>query len=147
MPMMLAVIGGDPERFKPFVELYHRASEKLGRPVRAIGVHSTGYVADTDAQAREEFWPEYKRLRDRIGTERGWPPLKRANFDLQADHGSLYVGAPETVARKIVAVVNSLGISRFDMKYSSGTLPHEKLLRSIELYGSKVIPLVRDILG
>jgi alkanesulfonate monooxygenase SsuD/methylene tetrahydromethanopterin reductase-like flavin-dependent oxidoreductase (luciferase family) len=144
--MMLAIVGGEPRRFTPFVELYHRAFEKLGRPVQAIGAHSTGYVADTDLRARDELWPHYKVLRDRIGAERGMPPIGRATFDLEADRGSLYVGAPKTVARKIVTTVRTLGISRFDMKYSAGQLPHENLLRSIELYGREVIPLVRDML-
>jgi probable LLM family oxidoreductase len=147
LPMILAVIGGEAQRFRPMVELYCLAFEKLGRPAKAIGVHSTGYVADGDAQAREELWADYKRLRDRIGAERGWAPISRAKFDVEVDRGSLYVGSPETVARKIVATVQALGLSRFDMKYSVGTLPHEKLLRSIELYGSKVIPIVRDLLA
>jgi probable LLM family oxidoreductase len=147
LPMMLAIIGGDPKRFRPYIDLYHRAFEELGRPVQPIGVHSPGYVADTDQQAREELWPDYKQMRDRIGAERGWPPMTRAEFDREADQGSLYVGAPETVARKIAATAKALGISRFDMKYSAGPLPHEKLMRSVELYGSKVIPLVRDRLA
>ena len=147
LPLMLAIIGGEPQRFRPFVDLYHRAREKLGRPTQEIGVHSPGYVGDNDAQAREELWPDYKRMRDRIGIERGWPPIGRSQFDLEVDRGSLFVGSSYTVARKIVTTVKSLGISRFNMKYSAGQLPHEKLLRSIELYGSKVIPLVRDMLG
>jgi probable LLM family oxidoreductase len=147
LPMMLAVIGGEAQRFMPMIELYRRSFERLGRPARAIGVHSTGYVADTDTQAREEVWADYKRMRDRIGRERGWPPIDRAKFDMETDRGSLYVGSPETVARKIATTARTLSISRFQMKYSIGTLPHEKLLRSIELYGSKVIPIVRDILG
>jgi probable LLM family oxidoreductase len=147
LPMMLAIIGGDPKRFRPYIDLYHRAFEELGRPVQPIGVHSPGYVADTDQQAREELWPDYKQMRDRIGAERGWPPMTRAEFDREADQGSLYVGAPETVARKIAATAKALGISRFDMKYSAGPLPHEKLMRSVELYGSRVIPLVRDRLA
>lgn len=147
LPMMLAVIGGEPQRFASLTELYHRAFEKRGRPVQAIGVHSAGYVADSDARARDEFWADYKPFRDRIGRERGWPPIERAKFDVEADRGSLYVGSPETVARRIAATAKTLAISRFDMKYSAGTLPHEKLLRSIELYGSKVIPIVRDMLG
>jgi len=146
LPLMLAIIGGDPRRFTPYVELYRRAYAEIGRPVRPIGVHSPGYVADTDAQAREELWPDYKRMRDRIGAERGWPPMTRAEFDQEADHGSLYVGSPETVARKIVATATALGISRFDMKYSAGALPHEKLMRCIELYGREVIPRVRSLL-
>jgi probable LLM family oxidoreductase len=147
MPLMLAIIGGDPKRFGRYVELYHHAFEQLGRPVPPIGVHSPGFVADTDAQAREALWPDYKQMRDRIGAERGWPPMGRAEFEQEADQGSLYVGSPETVARKIAATAEALGLSRFDMKYSAGSLSHEKLTRCIELYGGKVIPLVRDILG
>jgi probable LLM family oxidoreductase len=146
LPLMLAIIGGDPKRFAPYVDLYHRAYEQIGRPVRPIGVHSHGYVADTDAQAREELWPDYRRMRDRIGAERGWPPMTRAEFDQEADHGSLYVGSPGTVARRIAATAKALGLSRFDMKYSAGPLPHEKLMRSIELYGREVIPLTRSLL-
>jgi probable LLM family oxidoreductase len=147
LPLMLAIIGGDPRRFLPFVDLYKRAYAQLDRPVKPIGLHSHGYVADTDQQAREELWPHHKGMRDRIGAERGWPPVTRASFDQEADHGSLYVGAPETVARRIAATAKALGIARFDMKYSSGTLPHDKLMRSIELYGSKVMPLVRAMLA
>jgi probable LLM family oxidoreductase len=147
MPLMLAIIGGDPLRFRPYVELYHRAFQQLGRPVQAIGVHSPGYVADTDEQAREELWPDFKRMRDRIGAERGWPPMGRAEFDQEADQGSLYVGSPRTVARKIAATAEALGIARFDLKYSAGSLSHEKLMHSIALYGGEVIPLVRDMLG
>jgi probable LLM family oxidoreductase len=147
LPLMLAVIGGDPKRFAPYVDLYHRAFQQIGRPARPIGVHSPGYVADTDAQAREELWPDYKTMRDRIGKERGWPPMGRDEFVREADHGSLYVGSPETVARKIAATVRTLGIARFQLKYSAGPLPHDKLMRSIELYGSKVVPLVRDMLS
>lgn len=146
MPLMLAIIGGDPKRFLPYVDLYRRAFAQLRRPVQAIGVHSPGYVADTDEQARKELWPDYKRMRDRIGAERGWPPMERTEFDREADHGSLYVGSPETVAAKIAATANALGIARFDLKYSAGALPHDKLMRCIELYGSRVIPLVREIL-
>jgi probable LLM family oxidoreductase len=147
MPLMLAIIGGDPTRFKPYADLYHRALEQLGKPVLPIGVHSPGYVADSDEQAREELWPDYKRMRDRIGSERGWPPMQRAEFDSEASHGSLYVGSPETVARKIAATATALGISRFDMKYSAGGLSHEKIMQCISLYGSKVIPLVREMLA
>ena len=146
-PLMLAIIGGDPKRFLPYVDLYHRAFAQLGRPAQAIGLHAHGYVADSDEQAREELWPHYKASRDRIGAERGWPPVTRASFDYEADQGALNVGAPETVARKIAATAKALGITRFDMKYSQGTLPHAKLMRSIELYGRNVIPMVRDMLA
>jgi probable LLM family oxidoreductase len=147
LPLMLAIIGGDPKRFAPYVDLYHRAFGELGRPARPIGVHSPGYVADTDEQAREELWPDYKRMRDRIGAERGWPPMGRAEFEAEADHGSLYVGSPETVARKIAATVKALKVQRFQMKYSAGSLPHDKLMRCITLYGERVIPRVRELLG
>ncbi len=145
LPIMLAVIGGEPRRFRPLIDLYHSAMEKLGRPAREIGAHSVGHVATTDERAREEFWMSYQPMRDRIGAERGWQPIGRAQFEREIERGSLHVGAPETVARRIVETVTALGASRFDMKYSAGTMPHDKLLRSIELYGTKVIPLVRDM--
>ena len=147
LPLALAIIGGDPKRFRPYVDLYHRAFAQLGKPVLPIGIHSPGYVADTDAQAREELYPDYKRMRDRIGGERGWPPMGQDEFEREAELGSLYVGSPETVAHKIVATVTALGAARFQMKYSAGTLPHAKLMRSIELFGSKVAPLVREMLA
>ncbi|MDB5360698.1 MAG: class flavin-dependent oxidoreductase [Rhodospirillales bacterium] len=147
LPLMLAIIGGDPIRFKPFVDLYHRAFAQLGRPVQPIGVHSPGYVAESDEQARDELWPDYKKMRDRIGAERGWPPMGRGEFEQEAARGSLYVGSPETVARKIAATAKALGLARFHLKYSAGPLPHEKLKRSIELYGTQVAPLVRDMLA
>ncbi|MBO9708780.1 MAG: LLM class flavin-dependent oxidoreductase [Caulobacter sp.] len=145
LPMMLAIIGGDPRRFAPYADLYRRAFAELGRPVRPIGVHSPGYVGETDEQAREELWPHYKQMRDRIGAERGWPPMGRAEFDSEADNGSLYVGSPETVARKIAATVKALGVDRFQLKYSAGPMPHERLMRGIELYGEKVVPMVREL--
>jgi probable LLM family oxidoreductase len=147
MPLALAIIGGDPKRFRPYVDLYHRAFAQFGRPAQPIAVHSPGHIAATDAQAREEYWPGYKGMHDRIGAERGWPPMGRAQFDQEVERGSLYVGAPETVARKIVATTKALGIVRFDMKYSAGTLAHDKLMRSIELYGNKVTSIVRDLLA
>jgi probable LLM family oxidoreductase len=146
LPLMLAIIGGEPNRFAPYVDLYRRALDQLGQPVLPIGVHSPGYVADSDEQAREELWPDYKKMRDRIGAERGWPAMQRAEFDREAAAGSLYVGSPDTVARKIASTARALGLARFDMKYSAGGLSHEKLLRCIDLYGSKVIPLVRKLL-
>ena len=146
LPLMLAIIGGDPKRFLPYIDLYHRAYAQLGKPAQAVGVHSHGYVAETDEKAREELWPDYKRMRDRIGAERGWPPMQRAEFDREADQGSLYVGSPDTVARRIAATAKALGLSRFDMKYSAGTLSHDKIMRCIELFGTKVMPQVKEIL-
>jgi len=147
MPLMLAIIGGDPKRFVPFADLYRRALQEMGKPALPVGVHSHGFVGETDAQARDDLFPDYKRMRDRIGAERGWPPMSRADFEREVAHGSLYVGAPETVARKIAATVKALAVSRFDLKYSAGPLPHAKMMRSIELYGGKVIPLVRDMVA
>lgn len=147
LPMMLAIIGGEPGRFRQFVDLYHRAVEHMGSVAQPIGVHSPGHVADTDEEARAQLWPGYKAIHDRIGGERGWGPTNMTRFNAEADMGSLYVGSPETVARKIVRTVKTLGLQRFEMKYSSGTLPHEHMMRSIELYGAKVMPLVRDMLA
>ena len=146
MPMMLAIIGGDPRRFAPFADLYRRALKEMGKDELPVGVHSHGFVGATDGEAREDLFADYKRMRDKIGGERGWPPMTRAHFESEIEHGSLYIGSPETVARKIVTTVKALGVSRFDMKYSAGPLSHEKIMRCIDLYGRKVIPLVREML-
>jgi probable LLM family oxidoreductase len=147
MSMMLAIIGGDPKRFAPFADLYRRALKELGKPELPVGVHSHGYVAETDTQAKEELFGDYKRMRDRIGAERGWPPMTRDDFEREIESGSLYCGSPETVAKKIAATAKTLGVSRFDMKYSAGPLSHDKMMRCIELYGRKVMPLVRELLA
>ena len=110
--------------------------------------HSPGHIAVTDQLAKDELWPHYAAMMTRIGAERGWPPVTRAKFDLEAGpDGALCVGAPETVAAKIVRTVQGLGLSRFDLKYSNGTLPHSSLMQSIELFGTKVAPLVRQALA
>jgi probable LLM family oxidoreductase len=147
LPLMIAIIGGESERFLPFVELYHRALAEFGSADPPVGVHSPGHIAPTDEEAREQLWPHMKKMRDRIGAERGWGPMTRREFDQQADsRGALYVGSPETVARKIAKTATTLGLSRFDLKYSAGELPHSAMLRSIELYGTEVIPRVRELL-
>lgn len=157
IPMMLAIIGGDPARFLPFVELYRSAQRDLGRgegggepgaePMMPLGVHSPGHVAASDAQASEELWPHFAEQRRRIGAERGWPAPSRIEFENEIANGSLYVGSPETVAQKIAATVRTLGADRFDLKYANGTMPHEQLMSSIELYGTEVVPRVRELLG
>lgn len=147
LPLMLAIIGGEPKRFRPYVELYRDALVQFGKPARAVGVHSHGYVAETDAEAREEFWPHYKASRDRIGAERGWPPMTRAAFEREVEDGALHLGSPETVARRIASTMTELGAVRFDMKYSAGTLAHERIMRCIALYGEKVMPRVRQLLA
>src|SRR5215208_4480157 len=121
-PLTLAIIGGDPRRFKPYVELYHRALTQFGHDRQPVGVHSPGHIADTDARAREELWPAYQVMRNRIGAEWGRGPTSRAEFEYENAAGSLYVGSPETVAKKSAATVGELGASRFDLKYSAGTL-------------------------
>jgi probable LLM family oxidoreductase len=146
--LMLAIIGGEPERFAPFVALYKEALEKFGFGPRPIGVHSPGHVADSDERAREELWPHYLALRSKIGAERGWAPPTRAQFDKEAGPtGALFVGSPETVAQKIAFTARTLSLSRFDLKYSNGPMPHELQLRSIELIGSKVAPRVHELLA
>ena len=146
-PLMLAIIGGAPERFAPYVDLYHRALEQLDKPVQPIGMHSPGHIAATDEQAIEELWPNYEASFGRIGRERGWAPLTKEHYLNEVHHGALFVGSPETVARKIARVVGALGVERFDLKYSTGPMAHETLMTSIELYGTTVIPMVRDILA
>jgi len=148
LPLMLAIIGGEPLRFAPLVDLYHRALEQLEQPTQPIGEHSPGHVAETDEQAREELWPHYQALMARIGRERGWPPMTRGQFDAAAGpEGALFVGSPETVATKIAFAAKGLGLSRFDLKYGNGGLGHDKLMKSIELYGTRVIPRVRELLA
>jgi len=146
-PMMLAIIGGPPERFAPFADLYRRALAELGRDVLPVGVHSPGHVGATDAEARDELFPHFKANRDRIGRERGWGPATREQFEAEVDQGALFVGSSETVAQKIAATVKTLGLSRFDLKYANGTMPHEQLMDSIGRYGTEVIPRVRELLA
>lgn len=146
--MMLAIIGGPADRFAPYVDLYRRANEELGTEAQPVGMHSPGFVAETDEQARELFFPGYREIRNRIGALRGWPPLRKDEFDHEVEQGSLYVGSVDTVAAKIAKAVTALGASRFDMIYSSaGTVTASARLRSVELYGTQVIPRVREILA
>lgn len=141
--LMLAIIGGPAARFRPFVDLYRQA--RAGRGALPIGVHSPGHVAETDQQAWDEAYPGFQAMHDTIGRERGWPPYNRLRFQQEVGPGgALYVGSPETVAAKIVDTVRTLGIDRFDMKFSTGTLSHARMLRSIELFGTRVAPLVAE---
>jgi alkanesulfonate monooxygenase SsuD/methylene tetrahydromethanopterin reductase-like flavin-dependent oxidoreductase (luciferase family) len=110
-------------------------------------MHSPGFIADTDQEARELHWPRYRVLRDRIGALRGWPPIRPEEYDAEIERGSLYIGSPETVARKIARTVAELGVGRFDLIYTAGTQPAGARLRAVELYGTKVVPMVRDILA
>ncbi len=145
--LMLAIIGGDPARFAPYAELYRRALAELGAPELPIGVHAPGFIADTDEEARELLFPYFKAQRDRIGRERGWPPTTRPQFDAEVADGAVFAGSPATVAAKIIRTARTLGLSRFDLKYSNGAMPHEHQLRAIELYATEVIPRVRESLA
>lgn len=147
IPMMLAIIGGPAHRFKPFADLYRRALTELGFDQLPVGVHSPGHIAETDDQARAELWPHFKANRDRIGRERGWGETTFDQFEYDIEQGALYVGSPETVAAKIAKTVGLLELDRFDLKYANGPMPHEQLMTSIELYGTEVIPQVKEILA
>jgi probable LLM family oxidoreductase len=146
--LMLAIIGGAPDRFAPYVDLYRRATEQLGTTAYPVGMHSPGFIADTDEEAKRLFYPGYREIRDRIGALRGWPPLRREEFDADIEYGSLYVGSPETVARKMTRAIQTLGVGRFDLIYSSGgAVSASTRLRAVELYGTKVVPLVKEMLA
>jgi len=147
LPLMVAIIGGETHRFRPLVDLYREAGRRAGHPPERlqVGLHSLGYVAETSEQAADEFFPGYARTFTRIGKERGWPPVTRAQFDAQAGpRGALLIGGPEEVAEKILRHSEALGgVSRVAFQMDNASLPHEKLLRAIELLGSRVAPLVR----
>ncbi|MCS6711575.1 LLM class flavin-dependent oxidoreductase [Brachybacterium sp. EF45031] len=145
--LRLAIIGGPAERFAPYVNLFHQASEQLGKGALPVAVHSPGHIADTDAEAIDQLRDAWIMNRNKIGSERGWGPSGEAEYQAEIQGGSLYVGSPETVAQKIARTIDLLGLDRFDLKYSTGTVPHEHLMHSIELYGTEVIPRVREILG
>jgi len=152
LPLTLAIIGGDPRRFAPFIRLYHQARQEilhdrevLGDPL-PVAVHSPGFVARTDEEAYERFVPFFIEQRTKIGAERGWPPPRPDEVREEIAHGALHLGSPETVARKVAATVRDLGIQRFDLKYS-GSMPHEYAMESIDLYGREVIPMVKDMLA
>jgi probable LLM family oxidoreductase len=146
-PLMLAIIGGSPQRFASYIDLYRRAAEQFGTIAHPVGMHSPGFIANTDEEARELHWPHYRVIRDRIGALRGWPPIRHDEYEREIEHGSLYIGSPETVARKMAQAIKALGVGRFDLIYTAGAQPISARLRAVELYGTKVIPMVRDILG
>jgi probable LLM family oxidoreductase len=148
VPLVIAVIGGSPAGFVPFADLYRRALTEYGFDRRPIGMHSPGHIAATDELAREQFYPHQAALFTRIGRERGWPPYSQLQFEQgAAPEGALFVGSPDTVATKIAWAVRTLGLSRFQLKYSAGGLPHSHRLESIRLYGAEVVPKVRELLA
>jgi probable LLM family oxidoreductase len=145
--LALAIIGGSPDRFAPFTGLYRESLKRFDKPQLSIGIHSPGHIAETDEQAAQEMWPQYNNSFGRIGQERGWGPMTYEHFDNEVQHGSLYVGSPETVAKKIIFALESTGANRFELKYSTGAMPQSQMLRSIKLYATEVIPLVKAALG
>jgi len=147
LPLMLAVIGGPPGRFAPLVELYKRALDAYGHAPLPIGMHSHGYIARTDQEAVDIQWPYWKETFEKAALERGWARPTMARFQAERADGSLYIGSPETVAAKIAAMMRLLGLSRFDLAYATGRMPHPQRLATIELYGREVIPRVRELLA
>src|SRR6266404_4324606 len=147
LPLMLAVIGGPPIRFLPLIELYKRALDKYGEPPQRIGMHSHGLVARTDKEAAEIQWPHWAHVFEGAAAERGWARPTMDRFQAEVDEGSLYLGSVETVATKIAWVIRLLGLSRFDLAYATGRVPHEQKMATIELYGREVIPRVRELLS
>ncbi len=146
--LQLAIIGGPAQRFKPFADLYRRAVDEFGVTTEMpVAVHSPGHVAETDELAAEQLFPHFKAQRDRIGRERGWGAMGSDEFTREIEHGALYVGSPETVAAKIAATVRELKVDQFDLKYANGPMPHSQLMKSIELYATRVVPLVREMLA
>jgi alkanesulfonate monooxygenase SsuD/methylene tetrahydromethanopterin reductase-like flavin-dependent oxidoreductase (luciferase family) len=146
LPLMLAVIGGHPSRFAPYIELYKRALDEYGHRPLPIGMHSLGFVAETDEEAVDVQWPYWAEMLEMASRERGWARPTMSKFHDEIAGGSLYVGSPETVATKLAAAIRLLGLSRFDLAYAVGRVPHEQRMATIELYGREVIPRVRELL-
>jgi probable LLM family oxidoreductase len=147
-PLTLAIIGGAPARFAPYVDLYKRALKEFGKPEDLpIAVHCPGFVAETDEEAIDVLWPHARVMMNRIGRERGWPPLAHDRFVNDIREGAWHVGSPETVAQKVAKTIKDLGIQRFDLKYSAGTLPHERMMTAIELYATRVLPRVKELIA
>jgi len=149
LPMALAIIGGMPERFVPFAEVHRQAAIDAGHdPVPALSINSHGYIAETSQQAADEAFPAFKRMMDRIGRERGWPPLERATFEAsRTRRGANFVGSPQEVIEKILFQHELFQHRRFLVQFSVGTLPHRQIMRSIELFGTEVAPAVRKALA
>lgn len=148
LPLMVAIIGGEPRRFRPLIEMYREAGRRAGHAASQlqVGLHAIGFVGDTNAQAADDFFPGYAHTFTEIGKERGWPATTRAHFDaLTGPTGALIIGDPATVAEKILYVNEALGgLARITFQMGVSTLPHTKMLRAIELLGTAVAPSVRS---
>jgi len=148
LPMALAIIGGEPARFQPFAELHRRAAEEAGRERPPLSINSHGYIAETRQQALDESYPYVSAAMNKIGQERGWPPMQRPDYDAAATRrGANFVGTPQDVVDKILFQHEIFGHDRFMIQFTVGGVPHEGILRSIELLGSEVAPKVREALG
>ncbi|MEJ7813037.1 MAG: LLM class flavin-dependent oxidoreductase [Gemmatimonadaceae bacterium] len=146
LPLALAIIGGEPARFAPLVELYRTSARRAGHDPATlpVSINSHGYIADSAGQAADDFYPPYAEVMTRIGRERGWPPTTRAQFEAQrSPRGALLVGSPQEVTDKILFQHELFGHQRFLLQMSVGTMPHAKIMRSIELLGTEVAPAVR----
>ncbi|MGV9350538.1 LLM class flavin-dependent oxidoreductase [Streptomyces spiralis] len=146
LPLMLAVVGGRPQRFTAHVDLFHRALQESGHDPQPVGQHSLGLVADTDEEAVETWWRYWQPVVAALAEERGFYKPTRERFEGELDHGALFVGSPETVARKIAKVARDLRLNRFDLKYDIMHLPRQARARTIELLGREVAPRVRELL-
>jgi probable LLM family oxidoreductase len=145
LPMALAIIGGLPERFAPFAELHRRAAAETGKPAPALSINSHGFVAEDSGKAADLAFRAFKTIMDKLGRERGWPPMSREQFEASRTlRGANFVGNPEEVAEKILFQHEIFGHQRFLIQFSVGTLPHADLMRSIELFGTQVAPMVRE---
>jgi probable LLM family oxidoreductase len=147
LPLMLAIIGGPPSRFAPYVDLYHRALEHFGHPPLPVGEHSLGLLAPTDEEARDTHWPYWRKVMETIGKERGFLPPTLDRYDADVRGGALFVGSPDSVAIRIADAIRTLGLSRFDLKYDLLHLPTDLRARTIQLYGREVIPRIRELLA
>jgi probable LLM family oxidoreductase len=149
LPLMVAVIGGETHRFRPLIDLYREAWKRAGHPPDQlkVGLHSLGYVAETTQQAADDFYPGYARTFADIGKERGWRPVTRADYDAQrGPRGALIIGDPDEVVKKIIRHSKALGgISRVTFQMDPGSLSHEKMMRTIDLLGNRVVPALREI--
>src|SRR3954451_24712856 len=144
LPMALAIIGGQPERFAPFAELHRRAAEQAGHPPPKLSINAHGFIADTMERALDEAYPAHKAVMDQLGRERGWPPMTRAQFEAGATlQGHNVIGSPSEVIEKILFQHSIFQHDRFLLQLSVGTLPHASIMRAIELYGTEVAPAVR----
>jgi alkanesulfonate monooxygenase SsuD/methylene tetrahydromethanopterin reductase-like flavin-dependent oxidoreductase (luciferase family) len=151
LPLMVAIIGGETRHFRPLIDLYREAGRRAGHSPDQlkVGIHSLGYVAETTQEAADEFFPGYARAFTEVGKERGWPTVTRAGFDAQrGSQGALVIGDPNEVVKKIVRHSKALGgISRITFQMNAASLPHVKLMRAIELLGTRVAPALREELG